>query len=152
MLKATNDPELRKEVDRLLESEFKITHDGAVSDFIGLQIEWKIDPDGTRYLSVHQHKYIEKILKRYGMADCNPVTSPCNTTGKPHEVYMFPNPVPAENNDPALVSEYRGIVGALIYPSILSRLDISYAVSAIGQFMSNPTLQHLTAAYRILRP
>ena len=33
----------------------------------------------------------------------------------------------------------------------MTRPDISYAVSAVSQFMSNPTLQHMTAGYRVLR-
>ena len=64
---------------------------------------------------------------------------------------MYPNPDPVEDNDPSKVSLYRSIVGACIHPSVLTRPDMAYATSALGQFLSNPTDQHLSAAFRLLR-
>ena len=44
---------------------------------------------------------------------------------------------------------YQRLVGKLIYLAH-TRLDISYAVSLISQFMHNPKQSHLQAAHRVL--
>ena len=50
-------------------------------------------------------------------------------------------------SDPTL---YRSLVGALQYLTI-TRLDISYAVNSISQFLHSPTEDHFLAVKRILR-
>jgi len=50
-------------------------------------------------------------------------------------------------SDPTL---YRSVVGALQYATI-SRLEISFSVNKVCQFMSDPTEQHWAAVKRILR-
>ncbi len=45
---------------------------------------------------------------------------------------------------------YRRIVGSLIYMTI-PRLDLSYAVGVVSQFMQTPRKPHLDAVRRILR-
>ncbi len=45
---------------------------------------------------------------------------------------------------------YRRIVGSLIYMTI-TRLDLSYAVGVVNQFMQRPRKPHLDAVRRILR-
>ena len=151
LIKITNSPALRQLVDGLLEAKFKITHQGVLKEFLGMECGWKVDADGRKYFDVNQKKYLEKILQRYDMQDCTTKDTPCNTSGKSWEVYMYPNPDPVEDNDPSRVSLYRSIVGACIHPSVLTRPDMAYATSALGQFLSNPTDQHLSAAFRLLR-
>ena len=150
-VKITNCPALRKIVDGLLEAKFKIKHQGIMEEFLGMECGWKYDSNGVKYFSVSQEKYIDKILARYEMTDCNEKLTPSNTSGKPWDIYPHPNPNPVEENDPARVSLYRSIVGACIHPSVLTRPDLAYPCSACGQFLSNPNEQHMTAAMRILR-
>ena len=44
---------------------------------------------------------------------------------------------------------YRRLVGKLIYLTI-TRLDISFVVGVVGQFMQNPHVDHWNAVMRIL--
>ena len=48
------------------------------------------------------------------------------------------------------MSLYRRIVGSLIYMTI-TRIDLSYVVGLVSQFMQAPRKSHLDAARRILR-
>jgi hypothetical protein len=47
-------------------------------------------------------------------------------------------------------TRYRGIVGALPYLT-LTRLDISFSVNKVCQFLHSPTIVHWTVVKRILR-
>jgi hypothetical protein len=75
------------------------------------------------------------------MLGAKPYSAPC-TSGK--KLTRFDgDPL----SDPSL---YRHIVGALQYCT-LTRLDISYSVSQLCQFLHCPTNAHLTGAKRVLR-
>ena len=56
-----------------------------------------------------------------------------------------PAATPDEHN------QYRQIVGALIYLSVLTRPDITEAVSRLCRFMHAPTIAHLQDALYLLR-
>ena len=159
MIKATNDPILRKRVDAILSKELKIEHQGELKEFLGMQFEWKKTKDGQSYLNVSQEKYCHKILKRFGMDQCKSKDTPCQILYQESEdghkkkkiKYLWPNPRPPEEVDQELLSRYRAGIGALIYLSVMTRPDISYAVNSAAQFMSNPNKEHEDALWHIFR-
>ncbi|KAL5577668.1 hypothetical protein UlMin_019367 [Ulmus minor] len=55
-----------------------------------------------------------------------------------------------EGADISDVSIYRRLMGKLLY-LMITRLDISYAVGRLSQFISKPKEPHLQAAQRVLR-
>ena len=55
-----------------------------------------------------------------------------------------------EGKDLEEPSMYRQLVGSLIY-LILTKLDITYAVSVVSRYMKNPKKPHLEVVWRILR-
>ena len=46
---------------------------------------------------------------------------------------------------------YQSLVGSLLYCSVCTRPDITYAVSSVARYQQDPRTVHLTAAKRILR-
>ena len=75
------------------------------------------------------------------MVDSKPAKTPCSPNTRPslHEGDLLSNP-----------HGYRSLVGALHYLTF-TRLDISFAVHQVCQYMTAPTSTHLTATKRILR-
>lgn len=75
------------------------------------------------------------------MLGCKPAYTPMDYTVKLGE---------KEDSVPVDKGRYQRLVGKLIYLSH-TRLDISFPVSMVRQFMNNPNEEHMEAVFRILR-
>jgi len=109
---------------------------GELSHFFGLQVSQ------TRVgLFISQAKYLKDMLKRYGMEDCAPMSTPMSTNCKL-----------SKNDDSPLVdaTHYRSIIGALLYLTA-TRPDIMQAIGMVERFQSAPKQSRLLAIKRILR-
>src|SRR5882757_5522403 len=58
---------------------------------------------------------------------------------------------PVEDNDPLFITQYQSLVGSLMYAMLGTCPDLSFAVTKLSQFGSNPTDQHFKAAKHVLR-
>ena len=81
-------------------------------------------------LCINQQGYITRILNRFGMEECKPVTSPMENATQLIELNEEKN---EEKRFP-----YREAVGCLNYIATISRPDISYAVNTLARFLNNP--------------
>ena len=90
---------------------------------------------------MNQHKYIEDFITLAGLEDTSSVDTPMevNVKYRKDERDLL--------DDPTL---YRRLVGSLIYLTT-TRLDISYIVHLVSQFMTSPRHLHLVAVRRIIR-
>ena len=88
-----------------------------------------------------QRYYILILLYKFGMTECKPVTTPLDRNLK----------VDADSGTiECQPMFYRQLVGSLIYLTI-TRLDLSYRVGLLSQFMQTPRDIHLGCAKRVLR-
>ncbi|KAD0157053.1 hypothetical protein E3N88_44702 [Mikania micrantha] len=131
-----NDPRAIDRVVHSLSTTFAIQDMGHLSYFLGIEII----PKG-KDLVLSQKKYILGLLRKAGLSEAKPVSSPLHTTANLAigDSPLFDNPV-----------KYRQIVGALQYVT-LSRPDLAFAVNKVCQFMHSPTQNHWSAVKRILR-
>ena len=90
---------------------------------------------------VHQEQYIKKILERFNMSDCKPVSIPADTNVK----------FSSESLDKDIKFPYREAIGSLMYLATGTRPDLAYVVSALSQFISSPSTANVTAVKRIFR-
>ena len=105
--------------------------------FYFLSVEVLPHPQG---LFLSQHKYLQDLLTRAHMSNAKPVPTP---------MVMHP-PLSTQTGAPlANPTEYRALVGSLQYLS-LTRLDISFAVNRLSQYMHKPTEDHWAALKRLL--
>lgn len=129
------------EITRLsnyLERSFEMKSLGDLKHCLGIEFERTQD-----YIKMHQSTYIQEILGRFSMMDCNPVSTPLNLDVK------LTKSDPIEGSKKKL--PYRELVGSLQYLSVATRPDISHATSVLGQFNDSFGEIHWIAAKRVLR-
>jgi hypothetical protein len=112
---------------------------GIARKFLGMEIDY--DDDGS--IKIHQKEYIQQLLERHGMLDCNPTATLLDIKVK--------LTVTSENDALADAKEYASIVGGLMFAACVTRPDIMCAVGQLSQFLNNPSTNHLLAAKRVLR-
>lgn len=121
-----------------LASEFEMKDLGLMHYFLGLEV-WQ----RSNEIFLSQGKYTIDILKRFRMMDCKPMSTPMESNLKKLSVS-------AANSEFADPSEYRQLIGSLMY-LVNTRLGICFAVNALNQLMSLPKHVHLVEAKHILR-
>jgi len=125
-----------EQIEHTLKKNFKMKDLGKVSKFLGINI--KVTGTEIKFLL---KDYINKILKEFNMAECSAV----KTTMAPGEKLN-------DTSSPLCnATQYRSIVGKLIFASNTVRFDISYAVSTLSRYLREPTENQLRAAKRVLR-
>jgi hypothetical protein len=120
-----------------LSEEFAMTDEGRCSYFLGMNVQ-----QGEHSIQINQSGYAQQIINRYGLRDLPRVSTPID-----HNVKLS-----AEKNttaDPKFRTEYQSMVGALNWLSIISRPDISHAVTLAARYNSNPNRSHLNHVLRI---
>jgi histone deacetylase 1/2 len=134
----SNDPKAVTALLADLREDFALKDLGMLHYFLGIEV--KEEQGG---ITLSQGKYAQDLLKRVGMADCKPCTTPLSASEKLSSYEG--TPLSSEDG-----TRYRSVVGALQYLTI-TRPDLSYAVNRVCQFLHAPTTIHWTAVKRILR-
>ena len=99
-------------------------------------------------LGLLQKRYIEKILRRFGMHDCKPGDTPMAKGDK-----FSHNQCPKNNFEIQEMQQipYALAIGSLMYAQVCKRLDIAYIVGMLGRYLSNLGKDHWIAAKRVMR-
>ena len=134
-----------KEVKENLKQEYKISDIGEMKYCLGWQI---IRDRKNKTLKLTQENYTKEILKRFKMDKSKPVSTPAcpNIT---YNRSMSP-----KNKDQFNMMKnipYLEALGCLMYLSTSTRPDISYAVSELSRFASNPGIEHWMGIKRVFR-
>ncbi|KGQ02249.1 Retrovirus-related Pol polyprotein from transposon TNT 1-94 [Beauveria bassiana D1-5] len=116
---------------------FSMTDDGECSWYLGMHVEQR--PGEIR---LHQKKYIDEIVARYGFGDAAPATTPLEKDVK----MSISNEHTAH---PKFRQQYQSKVGSLNFASNQTRPDISFATGYVARYASNPNQQHMKAVDRI---
>ena len=95
--------------------------------------------DGS--VTMCQRRYVDDILKRFGMDDCKAVISPTDISSR-----LLPSDALTKVNAP-----FREAVGALMHLMTATRPDIAFAVGYVSRFMEISHVEHWAAVKHILR-
>ncbi|RVW64789.1 Retrovirus-related Pol polyprotein from transposon RE1 [Vitis vinifera] len=118
-----------------LSESFHMKDLGSLTYFLGLEVHHS--PSG---ISLNQHKYASDLVATAGLQGATSVDTPMqlNVKLRKEEGDLLADP-----------SLYRKLVGSLVYLTI-NRLDISFAVQQVSQFLQTPRHLHLAAVRRII--
>ena len=97
----------------------------------------------ARTITLDQEQHITKALRRFGMDQCKPVSTP----GVPGAEAQAAD----AGSEPVDLQLYQEMVGTLMYSAVSCRPDIAHAVQKLSQAMQAPTQQDMAAAKRVLR-
>ena len=129
------------EIDKVKQSlseRFKMKDLGTVGKFLGINVEVH-----DTYTKIHLGDYIESLLWDFDMEKCHMKYTPALK-----DDLGIDECVQEELCDQ---SEYRSIVGKLLYAANTVRFDISFIVLRLSKFLSQPRNKHLAAARRVLQ-
>ena len=113
-------------------------HDDDIITFLGITCKRQ---RSTNTVIMSQYKYIENLLKRFGMENCKAQPSPFGTD-------FLSDSVPT---DPFDTHQYLSLVMSLLYLARITRPDILFAVTYLASKSCTPTLGDYNKLKRILR-
>ncbi|KAF0775927.1 hypothetical protein AaE_000373, partial [Aphanomyces astaci] len=94
-------------------------------------------------MCMSQEAYATKILERFGLSNSRPHATPAVAD---HEELWFDDTQPKVDQ-----SEYRSMVGSLMYLMTCTRPDIAHTVQRLSRHLHDPREPHLVGAKRLLR-
>ena len=112
---------------------------GELHHFLGVRIVQDVE---KRTIWIGQPLYTENILEKFGMNNAKFISTPIAFNTK---LILW-----TQDSEYFDKQTYQSAVGSLLSLATRSRPDISYAVSNVARFASNPTTQHWTTIKRIL--
>ena len=116
---------------------FQMTDEGECSWYLGMHVEQR--PGEVR---IHQKKYIDEIVAKYGFRDAAPVKTPLEKEVKLHARHDYAA-------HPKFRKEYQSKVGSLNFASNQTRPEIAFATGYVARYASNPDQTHMKAVNRI---
>ena len=125
-----------------LSNRYEMTDLGEIESYLGVRI--KRDRSARR-LEIDQTHYALEIVSRFGLSDAHPARTPLPTGA---EVHLEKYNGQASQGD---IKLFQQMIGSLLYVQIGTRPDISFAVSRLAQYASNPSPDHIRLAKYVLR-
>jgi len=128
-----------------LSKHFQIRDLGPTKWFLGMHIT---RDRSKRTLSLSSHQYCVDMLEELDMADCHPLNTPMAAG-----LILSKEMCPQTDADKEFMRDkpYQRAVGKLNYLALTTRPDISYTVSRLARYSSNPGPEHWKAVKHVLR-
>ena len=137
---ATRKSETYKRVKGYITSAFEVTDSGKLTGILGIRV---VQDKKRGVITMDQEKYIEELLARYNMSNCRPVSTPIDG----YETLQPPRP----DEERADQHQYQKLVGELMFLVNATRSDLSFVISKLSQFCTDPTVRHWNGLIRVLR-
>jgi hypothetical protein len=114
-----------------LKTHFEMTS-GPANSFIGLEVS-RDRPNKTIYVT--QSRYIQVLLKRFRMTNCNPSRIPADPFSRLTRTPATDSPTGNTES-----TQYRALIGGLLYAMGITRPNIAFAVIAASRHCQIPSL------------
>jgi len=139
-------PEENRVFKTQMKTLWNISDLGGVRFCVGIAISRNRE---TKTISLSQTALIDRVITQFGQQDAYPAKTPMD----PGLKLRRPNQSELTTDDKTELAKfpYRSLVGCLLYLSVASRPDITYAVQQLSQFLDSYSFAHWNAAVRIVR-
>ncbi|MBW0489777.1 hypothetical protein O181_029492 [Austropuccinia psidii MF-1] len=124
-----------------IEAEFSTKILGLADLMLGIKVAHE-----ENSITLSQCHYIDSLLDLYGMTNCKPVA-----TALMPNTHLEAASDEDKKNFSVLNVNYFSEIGSLRYLSTATRPDLSFAVSALSQFLESPGTQHWHAFLHVLK-
>ena len=133
---------LLKRFKQGLKAAFEMEDLGEARLVLGMQIT---RDKANRTLTISQQPFLRKLMKRLALTDMRTVSTPMvpNSTLK-----KAPTSHQASAQD---ITWYQSVIGSLMYAANGTRPDITFAISKLSKYSSNPDSTHIDALTHLLR-
>ncbi|CAA7265258.1 unnamed protein product [Cyclocybe aegerita] len=123
--------------------EIDITDLGELHWILGIEVRHVCE---NRTIFISQRSYIESILRHYGLQDLKPLSIPMDPN-----VRLTSAQSPLTTDEFAQMRDvpYHAAVGSLMYASLGTHPDITYAVQTVSRFLTKPRIAHWDTVKRI---
>ena len=129
-----------------LQEKWKISDLGEAKFCVGIAIE---RDRAKRTVALSQTALIDRVITQFGLTDAHPILMPMDPNLKLS--WNSVAPTAAVDLKRLEIIPYRALVGSLMYISIGTCPDISFAVQQLSQFLDCFNLTHWEAAKRVVR-
>ena len=136
----SNDTDLMLLEKKRLSECFEMDDRGEIHYILGMEVKRNRE---EKTMTISQKSYLESVLARFDMQNCNPVGTPLEAGKKFVKI--------SDDEEPVDVRKYQAAIGSLNYAAIATRPDLSVAVSMLSQHMRNPSADHWSGVKRVLR-
>jgi len=130
------------EVKAKLSEKYNITNLWPARQFLGIEIY--CNKIGTG-ISLGQKAYITTILRQFSMEHSHGVSMPMDPNV---ELDLAKDRGEKELKD---ITDYQAVMGSGMYAALATRPDISYVVTTLSGYNSQPFTSHMSAAKRVLQ-
>ena len=140
-----NDIPMLESVKTSLKNSFSMKDLGEAAYILGINI---YRDRSRRLIGLSQDTYIDKVLKRFNMEEAKKEFLPMS-----HGIHLSKSQCPTTTDERDHMSKvsYVSAVGSIMYAMISTRPDVSYALSIISRYQSDPGESHWTAVKNILK-
>lgn len=141
LLFASNSRPFLDTFKKQLAAQFDVKLYGALKSFI----RWNISRTDLG-ITASQRQYAQRLLHRFGMHGCNPVTTPLGSNCDLLPTHPSESPLSPDRHH-----LFRSMVGGLAYLATCTRPDLTFSVSVLARQLHNPSARHLAQVKRVLR-
>ena len=136
---------LLQEYKKKIHARHSITDLGPIHWLLGIKITRDRD---ARTILLSQESYFDTIIRRFNLESAKSIPTPIIPT-----ISYSVHDAPTDETAAARMARipYREAIGSLMYASVATCPDISFAVSTLSQFLENPGEAHWEAVKRIFR-
>lgn len=140
MLVMSSNLQLVDQTKKAIGDQYTIKDMGEAEKFLGMDI---VQDENQIKLSLKG--YLSKLTQEYLLESDKPLDNPCYTDWSDR---LTPNEDTIYYHD---ASQYREIIGKLLFASTIVRYDVAFIVNALARFNFRPSVSHANCLCRVLK-